>query len=97
MNSIVSRQESTEALIRLKIYYLHVSIFLNVLNPRGMSDRYSTDLPHFCFVHVCFSPVTYAWSGGVQLANDPKFNSMCVTRAQFEEHGHVICQEKFDV
>ena len=44
-----------------------------------------------------FSPVTYAWSGGAQLANDPKFNSMCVTRAQFEEHGHAICQEKFDV
>jgi len=46
---------------------------------------------------LCFSPITYSWEGGVQLANDPNFSSMVVTRAQFEEHGHNICMEKFDV
>lgn len=49
-------------------------------------------------IYIFFpSPITYAWSGGVQLANDPKFGSMCVTREEFEENGHAICQEKFDV
>ena len=46
---------------------------------------------------VSFSPVTYAWSGGVQLANNPKFGNMCVTKEEFEESGHSICQEKFNV
>ena len=46
---------------------------------------------------VSFSPVTYAWSGGVQLANNPNFSNMCVTKEEFEESGHSICQEKFSV
>ncbi|KAK3578879.1 hypothetical protein CHS0354_010239 [Potamilus streckersoni] len=43
------------------------------------------------------NPVTYAWEGGVQLANDKDFEKMLVTREQFEEYGHNICLEKFDV
>jgi len=50
----------------------------------------------YCLFPI-FSPITYAWEGGVQLANDPDFDKMVVTKEEFEEYGHSICQEKFDV
>ncbi|XP_045195370.2 actin-related protein 6-like [Mercenaria mercenaria] len=42
------------------------------------------------------NPITYAWEGGVQLANDPEFIKMTVTREEYEEYGHSICHERFD-
>ncbi|XP_071453568.1 actin-related protein 6 [Hetaerina americana] len=42
-------------------------------------------------------PITYAWSGGALLAQDPKFHSMVVTREDFEEEGHQLCYDRFDV
>ncbi|XP_060072850.1 actin-related protein 6-like isoform X1 [Ylistrum balloti] len=43
------------------------------------------------------NPVTYSWSGGAMLAQDPNFSKLCVTREDYEENGHGLCLEKFDV
>lgn len=32
------------------------------------------------------------WSGGSLLASVPEFNSICHTKAQYEEHGPSICR-----
>jgi actin-related protein 6 len=48
-------------------------------------------------MHVFFSPITYAWEGGVQLANDPEFHKLTVSRDEYEECGHSICHERFDL
>ncbi|KAL5009609.1 hypothetical protein ScPMuIL_011914 [Solemya velum] len=48
-------------------------------------------------ITVPSNPVTHAWQGGKMLAKDPKFKDMVVTREQYDEHGHAICFEKFDV
>uniref|UniRef100_A0A2C9LTA8 Uncharacterized protein n=1 Tax=Biomphalaria glabrata TaxID=6526 RepID=A0A2C9LTA8_BIOGL len=42
-------------------------------------------------------PLTYAWQSGCDLALDPIFPSMCVSRHDYEEHGHVACINKFNV
>ncbi|XP_063404961.1 actin-related protein 6-like [Mytilus trossulus] len=43
------------------------------------------------------NPSTYAWEGGTLLAKDPQIKKMSVTREEYEENGHNICFEKFDV
>lgn len=43
------------------------------------------------------NPQAYAWEGGVALSSDPKFSSMVVTRQQYDEYGHSICADKFEV
>lgn len=52
----------------------------------------------FMFVHVLFcSPVTYAWQGGASLQQDQEFFNMTVSREEYEEEGHNLCFEKFDI
>lgn len=46
---------------------------------------------------IFFSPITYAWEGGCMLANTEDYKKMAVTREQYEEHGHTICSETFDI
>ncbi|ESO89188.1 hypothetical protein LOTGIDRAFT_229086 [Lottia gigantea] len=49
-------------------------------------------------VSVPDSPSTYAWEGGCLLAKDANFHKkMVVTRQEYEEQGHSICEETFDV
>uniref|UniRef100_A0A8C5AND0 Actin-related protein 6 n=1 Tax=Gadus morhua TaxID=8049 RepID=A0A8C5AND0_GADMO len=43
------------------------------------------------------NPVGYAWEGGKLLADDPDYDEMVVTREEYEENGHFICEEKFDI
>ena len=39
----------------------------------------------------------HAWEGGVALSKTDVFlNKMCVTKAEYDEHGKNICREKFD-
>lgn len=45
----------------------------------------------------CNSPITYAWEGGKLLANDPDYEEMVVTRDDYKENGHFVCEEKFDI
>ena len=46
---------------------------------------------------MCFSPLGYAWEGGKLLADNPDYDEMVVTREEYEENGHFICEEKFDI
>lgn len=43
------------------------------------------------------SPVCYAWEGGKLLAHNPDYDEMVVMREDYEENGHCICEEKFDI
>lgn len=44
-----------------------------------------------------FSPITYSWEGGKLISENDDFEDMVVTREDYEEHGHNICEEKFDI
>ncbi|TSK28083.1 Actin-related protein 6 [Bagarius yarrelli] len=41
--------------------------------------------------------ICYAWEGGKLLAENPDFEDMVVTREDYEENGHYVCEEKFDI
>uniref|UniRef100_A0A3P9H9M9 Actin related protein 6 n=1 Tax=Oryzias latipes TaxID=8090 RepID=A0A3P9H9M9_ORYLA len=43
------------------------------------------------------NPVCYAWEGGKLLAHSPDFDEMVVTREEYEENGHCVCEDKFDI
>ncbi|KAG7246308.1 hypothetical protein CRUP_015206, partial [Coryphaenoides rupestris] len=43
------------------------------------------------------NPVSYAWEGGKLLADNPDYDEMVVTREDYEENGHFICEDTFDV
>lgn len=44
-----------------------------------------------------YSPICYPWEGGKLLAHSPDYDEMVVTRDDYEENGHCVCEEKFDV
>lgn len=48
-------------------------------------------------VHLPDNPITYSWEGGKLLAHNPDYDEMVVTRDDFEENGHFVCEEKFDI
>lgn len=39
----------------------------------------------------------YAWKGGSALANSSEFDQIVVSKKLYEEHGHNICKEKFNI
>ncbi|XP_051889667.1 actin-related protein 6 [Pristis pectinata] len=43
------------------------------------------------------NPITYSWEGGKLLSDNDDFMDMVVTRDDYEENGHCICEEKFDI
>uniref|UniRef100_A0A3B4ZB69 Actin related protein 6 n=1 Tax=Stegastes partitus TaxID=144197 RepID=A0A3B4ZB69_9TELE len=43
------------------------------------------------------NPVCYSWEGGKLLAHNPDYDEMVVTREDYEENGHCICEDKFDI
>lgn len=43
------------------------------------------------------SPICYSWEGGKLLAHSPDYDEIVVTREDYEENGHFICEEKFDI
>uniref|UniRef100_A0A8C6WIY6 Actin related protein 6 n=1 Tax=Neogobius melanostomus TaxID=47308 RepID=A0A8C6WIY6_9GOBI len=43
------------------------------------------------------NPITYPWEGGKLLAHNPDYDEMVVTRDDFEENGHCVCEDKFDI
>lgn len=55
---------------------------------------------HSLHIHAypvfCFSPVTYAWHGGVLFSKDPKFYNYAVTKEEYEKEGHAVIFERFD-
>ncbi|GFO41916.1 actin-related protein 6-like, partial [Plakobranchus ocellatus] len=51
-----------------------------------------------CFlVLLHFSPITYPWHAGCDFCLEPSFPSLCVSRHEYEEHGHNICSTRFNV
>jgi actin-related protein 6 len=47
-------------------------------------------------IQFTFSPVTYAWSGGNLLSKDQEFNSLVVTKEEYDEEGFSACH-RFDI
>uniref|UniRef100_A0A8C9F8C0 Actin related protein 6 n=1 Tax=Pavo cristatus TaxID=9049 RepID=A0A8C9F8C0_PAVCR len=43
------------------------------------------------------NPITYSWEGGKLISENDDFEDLVVTREDYEEHGHNICEEKFDI
>lgn len=48
-------------------------------------------------VFLFSSPVCYSWEGGKLLAHSPDYDEMVVMREDYEENGHIVCEEKFDI
>ena len=48
----------------------------------------------FVFIYGC-SPILGVWRGGSLLASSPDFESMCVTKAEYEELGSARCRRRF--
>lgn len=46
-------------------------------------------------VIICFSCIKGAWRGGSLLASSPDFESMCVTKSEYEELGSYRCRRRF--
>ena len=63
----------------------------------------SCPVPDFCLgiFHLVFvfhfSPLTFNWEGGCALAKDSSLKRLLVSRSQYEENGHSICADKFDI
>nr|XP_022293675.1 actin-related protein 6-like [Crassostrea virginica] len=74
----------------------------NCLLP-GFSDRFYSEVRSMApeeyeiTVKTPNNPITYAWEGGSLLANTEDYKKMAVTREQYEEYGHTICSETFDI
>ena len=74
----------------------------NCLLP-GFKERVTKDLrasipeEYDLNVNVPENPLTHAWEGGVTVAKQPDLKSLMVTKQEFEEYGHSICYDKFDI
>lgn len=69
----------------------------------GYRERLEAELRSLAPSHLPVSvllpenPITYCWEGGKLLAHNPDYDEMVVTRDDFEENGHCVCEEKFDI
>ncbi|XP_078090836.1 actin-related protein 6 isoform X1 [Mustelus asterias] len=43
------------------------------------------------------NPITHSWEGGRLLSESSDFMDLVVTKDDYEENGHCICEEKFDI
>lgn len=74
----------------------------NTLFP-GLRERLEAELRSLVPAHLPVSvllpvnPVCYSWEGGKLLAHNPDYDEMVVTREDYEENGHCICEDKFDI
>uniref|UniRef100_A0A3Q4BS57 Actin-related protein 6 n=1 Tax=Mola mola TaxID=94237 RepID=A0A3Q4BS57_MOLML len=74
----------------------------NTLFP-GFRERLEAELrslaPAYLPVSVRLpaNPICYSWEGGKLLAHSPDYDEIVVTREDYEENGHCICEEKFDI
>ncbi|TYH12436.1 hypothetical protein E1A91_A06G059600v1 [Gossypium mustelinum] len=82
---------------------LYQSIILtggSTLFPR-FAERLQKDLrplvPHEYQVKITTQndPILDVWRGGSLLASSPNFESTCVTKAEYEEHGSARCRRRF--
>ena len=40
---------------------------------------------------------TYAWFGGKHLSNNADFDDLVVSKKAYDEQGHSICKQKFNI
>lgn len=60
-------------------------------------DTFYNSLEKFSETFWVSSPISYSWRGGCLMAKSDVFEEMLVTREKYNEYGHNICYEKFDV
>uniref|UniRef100_A0A3Q3AGE7 Actin related protein 6 n=1 Tax=Kryptolebias marmoratus TaxID=37003 RepID=A0A3Q3AGE7_KRYMA len=71
--------------------------------PEGFRERLEAELRSLVPAHLPVSvllpanPVCYSWEGGKLLAHTPDYDEMVVTREDYEENGHLVCEDKFDI
>ncbi|XP_034736206.1 actin-related protein 6-like [Etheostoma cragini] len=69
----------------------------------GYRERLEAELRSLAPAHLPVSvlqpanPICYPWEGGKLLAHSPDYDEIVVTREDYEENGHFICEEKFDI
>eukprot|EP00064_Thunnus_orientalis_P019654 superscaffoldBa00005014_g19780 len=74
----------------------------NTLFP-GFRERLEAELRSLVPAHLPVSvllpanPISFSWEGGKLLSHNPDYDEMVVTREDYEENGHFICEEKFDI
>ncbi|XP_062245148.1 actin-related protein 6 isoform X2 [Platichthys flesus] len=74
----------------------------NTLFP-GYRQRLEAELRSLVPAHLPVSvlqpadPICHSWEGGKLLAHNPDYDEMVVTREDYEEHGHCVCEDKFDL
>lgn len=74
----------------------------NTLFP-GFRERLEAELRSLVPAHLPVSvllpanPISFSWEGGRLLSHNPDYDEMVVTREDYEENGHFICEEKFDI
>uniref|UniRef100_A0A3Q3JV91 Actin-related protein 6 n=1 Tax=Monopterus albus TaxID=43700 RepID=A0A3Q3JV91_MONAL len=98
----IQRSSKIQALMQPHFYQNIVLTGGNTLFP-GFRERLEADLRSLVPAHLPVSvllpanPICYAWEGGKLLAHNPDYDEMVVTREDYEENGHCICEEKFDI
>ena len=71
------------------------------VNIPGFRERVERELralapDHFPIsISVPEDPICAAWRGGSSVASNSNFAQQVVTKAEYEEHGHSVCQRKF--
>jgi len=49
-------------------------------------------------IQVATDVFSYAWQGGAKLAsNSTEFNDLIISKKLYEETGHTVCKEKFNI
>jgi len=48
-------------------------------------------------VSLAKNPITNAWEGGVHCSKNSEMTRFAVTRKDYNEYGHNICSERYDV
>ncbi|XP_068452640.1 actin-related protein 6 isoform X1 [Clinocottus analis] len=88
---------------------MHAHFYQNVVLVGGNSlfsgfrERLEAELRSLAPAHLPVAvlqpanPVCYSWEGGRLLALSPDYDELVVTRDDYEENGHFICEEKFDI
>ncbi|XP_068448781.1 actin-related protein 6-like isoform X1 [Clinocottus analis] len=88
---------------------MHAHFYQNVVLVGGNSlfsgfrERLEAELRSLAPAHLPVAvlqpanPICYSWEGGRLLALSPDYDELVVTRDDYEENGHFICEEKFDI
>ncbi|MEQ2244735.1 Actin- protein 6, partial [Ilyodon furcidens] len=70
---------------------------------QGFRERLEAELRSLVPAHLPVSvflpenPVCYSWEGGKLLAQSPDYDEMVVMREDYEENGHIVSEERFDI